>query len=70
MLSLRKNRLKEDEKVKANRSSDVILLDESFDILKSNFPKTVSMVITSIFFVTKVLFCSFNSTSSKARTDL
>ncbi|KAL4712499.1 hypothetical protein ACJJTC_007515 [Scirpophaga incertulas] len=40
-LSLKKNRSISNEFSKANRSSDVIILDESFDRLKADFPKTV-----------------------------
>ncbi|XP_053619145.1 germ cell nuclear acidic protein [Plodia interpunctella] len=41
-LSLKKNRLKNDLEFKnMNRSSDVIILDESFDILKTEFTKNV-----------------------------
>ncbi|XP_028163068.1 uncharacterized protein LOC114354728 [Ostrinia furnacalis] len=41
-LSLKKNRRKEEENNKANRSSDVILLEESFERLKSDFPRKLN----------------------------
>lgn len=49
-LSLKKSRLKATQDIKKlNRSSDVIILDESFDRLKSDSFKTVSS--SSIYFV-------------------
>ncbi|CAG9796088.1 unnamed protein product [Diatraea saccharalis] len=40
-LSLKKNKIKMDDDTKLNRSSDVIVLEESFERLKSDFPRSI-----------------------------
>lgn len=48
-LSLKKNRLKQaEETLQRNRSSDLIIIDESFDRLKSNLTKNVSITLQSL----------------------